>query len=634
MNTNISSIKNSNSKGATAIRKSISIANPTGSSKEFAFSKEQVNARNFFGFNRAGQSQSVSDAILEDLKFRAQDQDLVTKFTNSNENRALKEIAKTSLTSINSSRNINATKNSNLDINPNTFDKINPEKYYGQNKNSNGENFDFERAKRFKIAESKIPSDSKLREQFNNETQANKLWNDVRRNLATGNDAKGLFASDVQLNKALNQSIDKFNSGPQGTNHNFQNAVRNADVLSTVTAFAISKEGIHENGLGNLYETYAKVDNALPDNIINSAYLRAFQEARAKNGGDSIAALEQVKALDNKDHGALDVNSTQVKSFANLVNRDAFKSMAESLNLDAGKLEQNLEKYGGVAGENKFYDISGPMALAAARDLSLLEKDASGKTGFQKLVEQSPKRADGKNHEAHVNFHIRPKGDANTDGTAFLDFSQNGAEALASLQKHIGGLNANPMLANQFSFVFQDENNFKEYAPQILAAMKEAGIDVTKLGLNVEGHGSAENGAMIKSGVHGRDYQGIGQDDSQFMAGLLEHTPDIRQVDVNYDSCFGYFPAKHNAEAINQRAKELGLNMAVTYEGSTQSGLVLAESGGEANMQDRFIENADGTFSASSQRIDDGGTDKQEVLYSQDKQSFNNKMQEIREENE
>ena len=32
--------------------------------------------------------------------------------------------------------------------------------------------------------------------------------------------------------------------------------------------------------------------------------------------------------------------------------------MAESLNLDATKLEQNLEKYGGIAGENKFYDIS------------------------------------------------------------------------------------------------------------------------------------------------------------------------------------------------------------------------------------------------------------------------------------
>jgi hypothetical protein len=186
------------------------------------------------------------------------------------------------------------------------------------------------------------------------------------------------------------------------------------------------------------------------------------------------------------------------------------------------------------------------------------------------------------------------------------------------------------MLANQFSFVFQDEKNFKEWAPKILDEMKKAGIDVTKIGFNVEGHGSKESGAMIKSGVVGADYQGIGQDDSHFMAGLLEKAEKVRQVDVKYDSCFGLHPATHNAEAINAKAKALGMNIAVTYEGSNQEGLVLAQAGGENNNQDRFTRNADGSFFAGNQRKDGGGTDEAGVLYSKNEDSFNAEMEKVK----
>lgn len=516
-------------------------------------------------------------------------------------------------------------------INPNTFDSINPLDYYGDNEfGGGGDAFDFARAKRFDIKDTQIASDSKLLELMPDKNMANKLWNEIRGNLVAGADGKGLFANDELLNKALNETIEKFLSNPNA-HEEFQNAIRNNDVLSTVTAFRISKEGIHENGLGKLYEAYAKTDNVLPDNIINAAYLSKFNSELKQNGGNVVAALDAAKNLDNKTYGELDVNSDQVKAFANQVNQATFKSMAESLGLDANKLEQTLKDKGGVDGENKFYDISGAIGLASAQDFSLIET-VDGQSGFQRLVEMSKPREDGKNHEAHVNFHIRPKGDANTDGTAFLDFSQNGVEALASLQKHVGGLTDNPMLANQFSFVFQDEKNFKEWAPKILEEMKKANIDVTKIGFNIEGHGSKESGAMIKSGVVGRDYQGIGQDDSQFMAGLLAYTDKVRQVEVNYDSCQSFEPSKHNAEAIAAKAKELGMNIAVTHEGSVENGLVLAESGGEKNMRDRFAMNADGSLSAGSQRIDDGGTDQRKTIYSQSEESFNQSVKLAQEE--
>ena len=533
-------------------------------------------------------------------------------------------------------RKINSDPTSaNYSINPNTFDSINPLDYYGHNGfgvgGAGGDAFDFARAKRFNIADTQIASDSKLLELMPDKNMANKLWNEIRGNLVAGADGRGLFANDEFLNKALNETIDKFLSGPKGKQHEFQNAIKNNDVLSTVTAFRISKEGIHKNGLGKLYEAYAKVDNSLPDNIINAAYLSKFHRELKTNGGNVVAALEAAKHLDNKTYGELDVNSDQVKAFANKVNQATFKSMAESLGLDANKLEQTLKDKGGVDGENKFYDISGAIGLASTQDFSLLET-VDGKSGFQRLVEMSKPREDGKNHEAHVNFHIRPKGNANTDGTAFLDFSQNGIEALASLQKHVGGLTDNLMLPNQFSFVFQDENNFKEWAPKILEEMKKTDIDVTKIGFNIEGHGSRESGAMINSGVVGRDYQGIGQDDSAFMASLLDHADKVRQVEVNYDSCQSFEPSKHNAEAIAARAKQLGMNIAVTHEGSVENGLVLAESGGEKNNRDRFTMNADGSLSAGSQRIDDGGTDQRKTIYTQSEESFNQAMKVIQEE--
>jgi hypothetical protein len=516
---------------------------------------------------------------------------------------------------------------SGYQINPNTYDSINPLEYYGKNK-FNADGFDFERAKRFDLPDTQVPNNSKLHGLLGTQAGTNELWNDIRKNLVAGRDGKGLFADDEHLNKALNETIDKFNAGPKSNGHDYQNAIRNNDVLSTVTAFRISEKGIHENGLGKLYEAYAKVDNALPDNIISSSYLQKFNQELKNNNGNVVKALAASKIADTTTYGILTAKEDQVKSFANYVNHASFKSMADSLGLDARSLEQTLKEKGGIDGENKFYDFSGAMALASAQDFKLLDS-VDGKTGFQRLVEQSKAREDGKNHEAHVNFHIRPKGDAKTDGTAFLDFSQNGIEALASLQKHVGGLNSNPMLANQFSFGFQDEKNFREWAPKILEEMKKANIDVTKLGFNVEGHGSKENGAMIKSGILGGDYQGIGQGTSGFMADLLKNTPAMRQVDVKYDSCYGLAPATHNAEHINNKAKELGLNIAVNYEGSRNPGLVKSHVGGENNNQDRFTTNADGTLSATSQRKDDGGTDEAGVFYSKSPEEFNKRMQSI-----
>jgi hypothetical protein len=103
----------------------------------------------------------------------------------------------------------------------------------------------------------------------------------------------------------------------------------------------------------------------------------------------------------------------------------------------------------------------------------------------------------------------------------------------------------------------------------------------------------------------------------------------MRQVDVKYDSCYGLDPATHNAEHINNKAKELGLNIAVNYEGSRKPGLVKAHVGGENNNQDRFTTNADGTLSATSQRKDDGGTDEAGVFYSKSSEEFYRRMQSI-----
>lgn len=512
-------------------------------------------------------------------------------------------------------------------ISPDSFEHIgNLQNYYGHNPFGTGQ-FDFARAGRFKIEDTAVQSDSKLLN-YLGQDEAHKTWNAVRQNLVAGKDGKGLFADDAHLSTALNHTIDKFNA--RGTSHEFQAAMRNADVLSNATAFNISEKGIHDNGLGRLYEAYSQVDNNLPTNILSRQYISAFNQAMQQSGGNIVAALEQAKQYDTKTHGNLELATGQVKSLAHTVNEHSFRNMAESLGLDSNMLEQRLADINGIQGENKFYDINGAVALSTALDSGLLQKDENGKTGFQRLVDES-KAQYGGNFEAHVTFGIRPKGDAKTDGTAFMDFSQNGAQALASLQKHIAGLTDNPMLANQFNFVFQDENNYKEYAPQILQAMQEAGIDVTKLTHAIEGHGSAGSGAMIKSGVVGQDYQGIDQDDSKFMASLLQYTPELRQNEVLYDSCHGLHPAKHNAEAMNAEAQRLGLNLATTYEGSDHEGLVLAHSGGESNQKDRLVHNADGTVAAESQRIDDGGTDHRATLFSQGEKAFQEEMQQVRE---
>jgi hypothetical protein len=625
------SIRNNSTIKPTGFKPSIDNISKSLGENRSVLNLPNINLENF--------SRSLFGTSSVNETFVKTDSDGAVKYATANWTSATKAQESNAGTVDVSGRKINSDPSSrDYQINPNTFDTINPLEYYGQNGfgvgGAGGDGFDFERAKRFDIPDTNPPQDSKLfgllPTDLATTSQVNKLWNDIRKNLVAGADGKGLFANDDFLNKALNETIDKFKSGPNGT-EGLKNAITNNDVLSTVTAFRISKEGIHENGLGKLYEAYAKTDNVLPDNIINSVYLSKFNKELKANGGDIVSALADAKHLDNKTYGFLDVQTEDVKSFANTVNQGAFKSMAESLGLDANKLEQTLKEKGGVDGENKFYDISGAMGLASAQDFSLLET-VDGKSGFQRLAEMSKPRADDKNFEAHVNFHIRPKGDANTDGTAFLDFSQNGVEALASLQKHVGGLNDNPMLANQFSFVFQDEKNFKEWAPKILEEMKKANIDVTKLGFNVEGHGSKESGAMIKSGVVGADYQGIGQDDSQFMAGLLDKAEKVRQVDVKYDSCFGLHPATHNAEAINAKAKALGMNIAVTYEGSNKEGLVLSQAGGENNNQDRFTRNADGSFSAGNQRKDGGGTDEAGVLYSKDKDSFNAEIAKVKDE--
>jgi hypothetical protein len=518
-----------------------------------------------------------------------------------------------------------------IDIKENFFDKINPLEYFGHN-GSEISKFDFKRAGRFDIPPTKIKEDSKLLKLMPSKGMAEQLWNGIRENVVTGNDNKGLFSDDDHLNKALNNIIKKFESGLNGEQHEFQNAVRNKDTLSYATAYNLSADAIH-GGAGKLLDKYARIDNVGPENIINRDYLQTFYNNLSKNDGNVIDALASAKHKDNKTYGKLDVTSDEVKSFANHINREGFKALAESLDLNHATLEKTLIDKGGIYGENSMYNISPAMALATAKDFSLLDKNREGYDGFEELVNKSNQREGFVNKESHVNFHIRPQGDQNTDGTAFVDVKQNGLEALSSLSKHIGGgLSNDSTKANSFSFVFKDENHFKEYAPKILEQMKKAGLDVTKLEFDVEGHGSKENGAMIKSGIIGQDHQSIDKKDSEFFASLLKHVnkDKLTQVEVNYDSCFGRYSAEHNAETINARARELGMNIAVRSEGSRQEGLVLSESGGENNQQDRFAMNADGSVSATSQRKDDGGTDLAKVFYSKDENAFQDRMKEIR----
>lgn len=525
-----------------------------------------------------------------------------------------------------------------INIKEGSFENINPEDYYGPrgqggSGSASGGGFDFQRAERFDIEDTKIPEDSAIKGLLPSSKMQNDLWNKIRENLVAGADGQGLFSDDAHLNRALNSTLENFN-GASGTKNEFAQAVRNEDVLSHATAAAISKKGIHENGFGKLYEAYAKIDNVLPDNIVNRAYLDNFNRELQRNGNNVIEALAASKHLDNKTYGLTDVDRGQVKAFADLVNRRTYESLVESLGFDKATLDATLLKYNGINPENKneFYNISGAMATATALDTALLEKDNNGKTGFQRLVDESNKinGTPGQRYSANVNFHIRNKSDDKTDGTAFGDFSQNGVQALTSLQKHIAGLSRNPMLANQFNFVFKDEAQAKQYMPEILKAMEAAGIDVNKMANYVEGHGDTD-GAMTKSGTIGGTYQGIGKDDSEFFASLLEYTPHLQSIEFNYDSCFGFHPAKHNAEAVNQAAQARGMNIAVAYEGSRIEGLVTCYSFGENNNQDRFIENPDGTYSASVQRKDGGGTDERDVLYSQGQDLYTKRMLEYRE---
>ncbi len=500
--------------------------------------------------------------------------------------------------------------NSNYKVDPKAYDDFGKgglEGYYGQGQGSFGQYH----KRDFKLTE--VPEDSGLKGIQGVDTK--KLWNDIRGNLIGG-----VFADDAHLNKALNQTLEKFDG-------KFEEATKNADSLSLATAFNLSKDGLHKDGIGSMMNAYSKIDNYIPEGIVSNAYMNAFGQ-KLNETGSVAEALKHAKAHDVTDTGPID--NTDTKKLADNINRATYQDMAKEMGLNPNELLNSYASKNGFKEENALYQMSGAYHLSATLDEKLTETSANGKTGMQNLVDQSEKKFGGEFH-ANLTAHILNNPNENTDGNAF-DSTEGGLEGMAGLLKHKAGLTDNPITGNQFNAAYQGDGQLaKDGISNLIDKGHEAGIKFDRLTMVMKGHGSEDGSTMLQSGVIGKDYKGFGVKDSAYFKELLAKTPELKELNIIYDSCHGLKSAMANAQAAQQAAKELGMNMKINYTGSKIEGLVDANQiGKNDNAYNQIKTNADGSMNVSRERVDHGGSQESGSLYSQSEQAFSQRTQDER----
>lgn len=501
--------------------------------------------------------------------------------------------------------------NPNYKIDPKAYDDFGKgglEGYYGQGFSGQYHRRDF------KLTE--VPSDSALKNIPG--VDAHKLWNNVRSNLIGG-----VFADDAHLNKALNQTLAKFDG-------KFEEATKNADSLSLATAFNLSKDGLHKNGIGSMMEAYSKNENYIPEGIITKQYLGAFYN-KLQETGSLTDALKTAKQFDVRDHGDLGgVTANETKGLAHTINSGMYRDLANEMGLDSKELRGYYANKNGFKEENSLYQLNGAHHLSATLDQRLTETGANGKSGFQNLVDQSEKKFGG-DFRANLTVHVLNNPNDNTDSAAF-DSTEGGLEGMAGLLKHKAGLTDNPITGNQFNLAYQgDEKLAKDGISNFIDKGHEAGIKFDRLTMVVKGHGGEDGSTMLQSGVIGQDYRGMGVKDSAYFKELLAKTPELKELNITYDSCHGLQSAMANAKAAQQAGKELGMNLKVNYSGSKIEGLVDAGQIHKAdNAYDQIKTNADGTMNVSRERVDHGGSQESGSLYTQSEQAFSQRMQDER----
>jgi hypothetical protein len=502
-------------------------------------------------------------------------------------------------------------------INPDaygSFGKGGIEGYYGQKFFGQFPQRDFQKTE--------VPKDSALNGIQGVDTK--KLWNEVRSNLIGG-----VFADDQHLNTALNSTLEKFG----GADSKYQETIKNADSLSVATAFNISDKGINEHGIGSMMEAYSKIDNYIPEGMITRDYLNAFQ-SKLNETGSVAEALKSAKQFDTKDHGLTDpnVSSNDTKALAHTINEASYRDMATSMGLNPDKLLNDYARNNGFNEANSLYQLSGAQHLASTLDSNLTKMEANGKTGFQNLVDRSETQHGGE-FKGDLNVSIVNSSNNNTDGEAFAS-TEGGLSGQAGLIKHIAGLTDNPITGNHFNLAYQgDAERAKAGISDFIDKGHEAGVKFDRINLTVKGHGSEDGSTMLASGVSdpgykGADaYKGMGVQDSAYFKNILAKTPELKELNITYDSCFGLKSAQANAAAAQQAAKDLGMNIKVNYTGSQIEGLVDSHQINKYDDGFGMVKaNADGGLSVSHQRMDDGGSQQSGTLYSQGEEAYAQRM--------
>ena len=514
----------------------------------------------------------------------------------------------------------------NYKVNPDSYGKIeNFKDYYGWDKpgggghgfskpwdrNANGESpWD-------NFKETQVPSDSKLSEVAGDD--ANKLWNDVRARLVGS-----VFADDEHLNKALNESINKLEG--------FDEAQRNADSLSLTAAYNLSEKGIKDEGIGKIMDAYSEISNYLPDGILTKEYLQKLSSV--SEGRDMIGAIQEAKNYDTRDYGGLELSDEQVKATAHKLNKALFDNIANAMDLDSGQLEQALHNNGWEKHKDHMYNLNGATLLAGALDGDL-DKEVGGKTGWEKLLEQSEAKYDGEfkvNMTAFLaNRAFDTDGENNTDGSAFAS-TEEGMTGLAALMKHKAGLTDNPFAPNEMALAYNNSDKMKGDVINQLRAMKDANkalegsgkkLSLDSLKVVVRGHGGENGSTMINSGTHGQDYDGFGKKDSEYFKKILEEAKELglKELHICYDSCHGKVSSEANAQAAKEAAKELGMNIKIVDHGSTTDGLVDAHQIADSdNGRSEIDKRADGSLMVNRKRDDHAG--KTDEHYSMGKEAY------------
>lgn len=468
----------------------------------------------------------------------------------------------------------------------------------------------------------KPPADSVLSQVTSNEKELSNLYNGIRSRIG------GLFANDQYMDRALEYSMQKLGS-------EYQDLAKNEDAMALITGMNISEHGIKESGFGDVLKSYAEVADLIPKGLLTREWKNAYENGiknsagaeNYKNGNvstkDIIAGLESASSVQTKDYGYMQLNDNEVKQLTHEINTAMLNKVAEAAGFDMNAIKAEHEA-NGFKNKDSNYQMSGAYLLSAAAASQLTQEDSNGKTGFDKLVEQS-QEAHGQrdtNGDAeglyNASLNIMISNDPNADGSAFAS-TEEGLTGLAGLMPFTAGLSDNPLNPNTLNLAFQgNQEQAMEKINEFMEKAKDAGINFTNVNLKYKGHGGEDGHTLLD-----QDKQNLfGRKDAQQMGDIIsKHVADGATVDVTADSCYGKRSSQSNAEAIAKAAGENDKSIKVTNSGSINYGLVGAHQiHSSDNGFERLTRNADGSVVSNRDRVDwSEGTN---TTYSKGQQDF------------